>query len=346
VDAVATTRPAVAERLRERSLAVVGPETVARRLLDGVDREAADRLAREHLGDPLDAPAPRTLGERAGDVGPAVGLVVVLVALVAVVAAGVETDAPASASTPEATESEWVTAEPDGPTENETLAPGLTRTGVVDPAALAAAHEAALREAPYVVDLTYREQFRRERAFPRAGRYRTVEVASPTRYYQTTTGWGEPTVAPVPTTEREVYADGRRRFVRGPNGAVVELPLGPRENDPYAAQGAEYVRRFLDVEQTDVVDTRIEDSDLFYRVAVRGTDQEGVAAYSATALVTREGLVRELRVSYLQYDRDVAVSIHVRYETGDVAVDPPSWYPENASASTPAVDPWVGRYPD
>lgn len=345
VDAVATTRPAVADRLRDRGVPVVGPDAVARRLLYGADRETADRLAREHLDGPLDATPPRTLGARAREVGPVVGLVAVLVALVVV--AGTGGPAPATAdSTPAVNESEWVTAEPDGATTNETLAPGLTRAGVVDPAALAAAHEAALREGPYVVDLTYREQFRRERAFPRAGRYRTVEVAGATRYHETTTGWGDPTVAPIPTTEREVYADGARRFVRGPNGTVAELPLGPRGVDPHAVRGAEYVRRFLGIRQTDVVDTRVEDGEPVHRVAVRGTDREGVAAYSATALVTSEGLVRELRVSYLQYERDVGVSIYLRYDPGAGSVDPPSWYPENASTPNPTDDPRVGRYPD
>jgi hypothetical protein len=355
-DAVATTRPAVAERLRDRDVPVVGPDTVARRLLYGVDRASADRLARAHLGGPLDATPPRTLGERAGDVGPAVGLVAVLVALVAVVGAGTGVDRsgpeagsePAPGPTGEAgwNESGWVRAEADGPAASGTLAPGLTHEGVVDPAALAAAHEAALGEGPYRVDLTYREQFRRERAFPRAGRYRTVVVEGPTRYHETTTGWGDPAVAPVPVAEREVYADGERRFVRGPNGTVTEGPLATDEVDPHALRAGAYVRLFLDVEQTDVVDAQIEDGRVVYRVAVRGTDRPGIAAYSATALVTGDGLVRELRVSYLQYERDVAVSVHVRYEPGPTSVDPPSWYPANASASGPSGDQRLGRYPD
>jgi hypothetical protein len=312
-----------------------------------VDRAAADRLSRTHLGRPLDATPPRTLADRARDVGPAAGLVAVLLALVAVVGAGVGTGGSAPTTDPAQgwNESEWVTAESDGWQTNETLAPGLTRDGVVDPAALATAHEAALRQGPYRVDLTYREQFRRERAFPRAGRYRTVAVESPTRYYETTSGWGDPAVAPVPTTEREVYADGRRRFVRGPNGTVAKLPLGPGNVDPHAVRGAEYVRRFLDVRRTDVVDTRVEDGELVHRVAVRGTDAPGIAAYSATALVTSEGLVRELRVSYLQYEREVAVSLHLRYEAGGGSVEPPPWYPENASARTTG-DARVGYYPD
>jgi hypothetical protein len=348
VEAVATTRPAVAARLRDRGVSVVGPEAVVRRLLYGVDRETADRLARAHLGGPLDAPPPRTLGERAGDIGPAVGLVVVLVALVAVVGAGVGVDEP-DAKGPVATgwnESEWVTSEADGPTGNETLAPGLTNEGVVDPAALAAAHETALGQGSYRVDLTYREQFRRERALPRAGRYRTVVVESPTRYYETTTGWGDPSVAPVPVAEREVYADGERRFVRRSNGTVTEGPLASDRVDPHALRAAAYVRLFLDIEQTDVVDARVEDGEVVYRVAVRGTDRAGIAAYSATALVTGEGLVRELRVSYLQYERDVAVSVFVRYELGEESVDPPSWYPANASDSPPSGDQRLGRYPD
>ncbi len=347
VDAVATTRPAVADRLRERDVPVVGPDTVARRLLYGVDRATADRLSRTHLGRPLDATPAQTLTDRAREVGPVAGLVVVLVTLVAVVAGGVGVGGPAPATDParELPESEWVTVESGGWQSTETLAPGLTRDGVVDPEALAAAHEAALDGTPYRVDLTYREQLRRERAFPRAGRYRTVEVESPTRYYETTTGWGDPVVAPVPTTEREVYANGQRRFVRGPNGTVADLPLGPRDVDPHAVRGAEYVRRFLDVRQTDEVDTRVENGELVHRVAVRGTTAPDVASYSATALVTSEGLVRELRVSYLQSEREVAVSIHLRYEPGDGSVEAPAWYAGNATTRS-AGDQEVGYYPD
>lgn len=344
VDAVATTRPAVAERLRDRGLSAVGGETVARRLLYGVDRETADRLARTHLGGALDAPAPRTLGERAGSIAPAVGLVAVLVTLVAGV--GVDGLAPESGSGSESeatgaagwNESGWVTAEPDGVTRNETLAPGLTRAGVVNPAALAAAHGAALGQGDYRIDLTYRE-----RASLRAGRYRTVVVERPTRYRETTTGFGDTDVSPVPVAEREVYADGERRFVRGPNGTVTEGSLAMRGADPYAFRAVSYVRLFLDAEQTDVVETRVEGGSVVYRVAVRGIDWAGITAYSATALVTDDGLVRELRVSYLQSEQNATVSLSIRYETGEQSVDPPSWYPANASASG---DRRLGYYPD
>jgi hypothetical protein len=341
VDAVATTRPAVAARLRDRGVAVVGPDAVARRLLYGVARETGDRLARAHLDGPLGAPAPRSV-ERAGRAAPAVGLVVVVVAAAALVVAGVGA-AGSAASDPAVDEAGWVTAEPDGGGTNATLAPGLTRAGVVDPRALADAHEAALAGDAYAVRVTYREQFRRERSFPRAGRVRTVGVAGPTRYHETTRGWGDPAVAPVPTAEREVYADGPARFVRTPgeNGTVARTPLGATDGEVYAARGASYVRRFLDAERTDAVVTRVEDGEVRHRVAVRGTDRRGVAAYSATAVVTGEGLVRSLRVSYLSRDPEVAVSLRVRYDPGGGSVDRPPWVPGDAEDGSR-----IGRYPD
>jgi hypothetical protein len=341
VDAVATTRPDVAARLRDRGVAVVGPDAVARRLLYGVDRAVADDLARAHLDGPLDAPAPRSVGARVGRAAPAVGLLAVVVAAVALVGAG---GGAAGDPTPVVDGSDRVAAESDGGSANETLAPGLTRAGVVDPRALADAHRDALERGPYEVRLTYREQFRRERAFPRAGRYRTVEVVGPTRYHETTRGWGDPGVGPVPVATREVYADGTGRFVRSPgeNGTATRTPLGTLDGDIYASRGAGYVRRFLAVERTDVVETSVEDGQVRHRVAVRGTDRAGVAAYSATAVVTGEGLVRDLRVSYLHRDPEVAVSLRVRYDRGDGWLDRPSWVPANATADGPRV----GRYPD
>ncbi|ESS06953.1 MAG: hypothetical protein A07HB70_00734, partial [uncultured archaeon A07HB70] len=241
------------------------------------------------------------------------------------------------------------TADPTGTDRgagaNETLAPGVTESGVADADALADAHDAALGER-YEVDLDYREEYRRQRAFPRAGRYRTVAVAGSARYYERTRGWGDPAVAPIPTERRAVYGDGEYRYIRGPgeNATVADGLIWWPDTDSYASRSEMYIERFLDARQTDVVETRVEDGRALHRVAVRGSADADVAAYSATAVVTDEGLVRELQVSYLRSDEEVAVSLLIRYDPSAGAVERPSWVP--ADTTNGSTEQPVGRYPD
>jgi hypothetical protein len=345
VDSVAPTRPAVAARLRERGVAVVAPAAVARRLLYGLSRRRADALAREHLGGPLDAPAPRSVRERVGRTTPALGVLVVAVAVALVAVAGAGDGSGRGAAADVTTAAPPDTDEPEGSGANETLAPGVTASGVADTDTLADAHEAALGER-YEVDLDYREEYRRQRSFPRAGRYRTVAVAGPARYYERTRGWGDPAVAPIPTERRAVYGDGEYRYIRGPgeNATVADGLIWWPDTDSYASRSEMYIERFLDARQTDVVETRVEDGQALHRVAVRGSADADVAAYSATAVVTDEGLVRELQVSYLRSDEEVAVSLLVRYDPTAGAVERPSWVPAdttNGSTEQPG-----GRSPD
>jgi len=344
VDGVAPTRPAVAARLRDRGVAVVPPTAVARRLLYGLPRDRADALARAHLGAPLDAPAPRSLRERAERAAPALGLVAVVVAaaLVAVVGAGAGGDVERGAAADAATAAPPDADEPGIAGANEALAPGVTASGVVDADALADAHRTALGER-YEVSLTYREEYRRDRAFPRAGRYRTVAVAGPARYYERTRGWGDPAVAPIPTERRSVYGDGEYRYIRGPgeNATVTDGLIWWPDTDSYAGRSEMYIQRFLDASQTDVVETRVEDGEVVHRVGVRGNAAPDVAAYSATAVVTDEGLVRELQVSYLRSDEEVAVSLVVRYDPDGGPVERPSWATANESSERASA-----RYPD
>ncbi len=346
VDRVAPTRPGVAARLRERGVAVVPPTTVARRLLYGLPRDRADGLARDHLGAPLSASAPRSIRERAERAAPTLGLVAVVVAAALVAVVGTGTGAGSSsghgAAVGGATTDSAGADELGIASTNEALVPGVTESGVVDADALADAHRAALGER-YEVSLTYREEYRRDRAFPRASRDRTVTVAGPARYYERTRGWGDPAVAPVPTERRAVYGDGEYRYIRGPgeNATVTDGLIWWPDTDSYASRSEMYIERFLDASQTDVVETRVQDGALLHRVGVRGAPAADVAAYSATAIITDEGLVRELQVSYLHSDEGVAVSLVIRYDPGGGSVEQPSWATTDESSERASV-----RYPD
>jgi len=66
-DAVATTHPGAAARLRSRGVETIGPADLRRTLLYGIDRATADRLCRTHLGRPLDpGPPDDSPADRAG----------------------------------------------------------------------------------------------------------------------------------------------------------------------------------------------------------------------------------------------------------------------------------------
>jgi hypothetical protein len=87
-DAVVTTDPDVAALLADRGVAVVGPAALHQALLYDVDRAAANRIGREHLGRPFDVDPPPTVGERVRTVADRLAPVVLALAVLAAAGAG------------------------------------------------------------------------------------------------------------------------------------------------------------------------------------------------------------------------------------------------------------------
>jgi hypothetical protein len=191
-DRLLVPHPRVAATLDARGVPVVGPADLRRRLLYGVDRATADRIARARLGRPVAGLAAAGLvggvRSRAAPVVAALdglpverpgaalaGLFAVALVVAAVGTAAVPVPGSGSVDGPPAGESAGAAAPTvDARTESarprsgavpgtpaipatETVAPGVTGAGVTDPAALAAAHADALDGRAHGWRAVYRE---------------------------------------------------------------------------------------------------------------------------------------------------------------------------------------------
>jgi hypothetical protein len=189
-DRLLVPHPRVAAALDARGVSVVGPADLRRRLLYGVDRATADRIALARLGRPvagLAAAGPvgrvrapvvaaleRLPVERPG--AALAGLFAVALVVAAVGAAAVPVPGAGSGAADPAADGPAGAGEPtvDARTETarqrsgavpgtpaipatETVAPGVTGAGVTDPAALAAAHADALDGRAHGWQAVYRE---------------------------------------------------------------------------------------------------------------------------------------------------------------------------------------------
>ncbi len=193
-DRLLVPHPRVAAALDARGVPVVGPVDLRRRLLYGVDRATADRIARARLGRPTAGLAAAGLvGRTRSRAAPVVaaldglpverpgaalaGLFAVALVVAAVGAAAVPAPPPgAGPADGSAADGGAGAVDPtvDARTETarprsgavpgtpaipatETVAPGVTGAGVTDPAALAAAHADALDGRAHGWQAVYRE---------------------------------------------------------------------------------------------------------------------------------------------------------------------------------------------
>lgn len=216
------------------------------------------------------------------------------------------------------------------------LAPGLTAEGVADADVLAAAHREAVTDRSYV--------FRVRRGFgvPVNGTVPTnhstvARVESPRKYRV----WTHEEEIRLQTglTELDnytVYADGTDSAVRSrlpgqPPTVREQSAVTPAvEHRHVGVRATDAVRQFLSVENATVTPVTF-DGRRHYLVT--GGDYSGFAAgalddENVTALVSREGFVRSLGVSYSV--RRMGDPRSVRYtftyeRVGNTTVDPPEW---------------------
>jgi hypothetical protein len=318
---------------------VLGVADVRAALLYRVDRPAADRVARAHLGAPLAEVRP-PLRRRAASVArglatPAAALVAVaLLVLVAVAGVGVG-DEP----TPAANESATVGTEagpfggsPPGAPPRNVTAPGLGPEGVTDIDRLAAAHERA-RPASYEVwvdaerpasngdvvrrDVDVRVDGERYLAEVRVERGETV------------------------LSRDAVYGDGTDRYAASiRNGTVTTRTLpaeatGPAGVDP-AALGAAGVRDWLAANETRVVRAVRDEERTAYRVVGTGVPEVArgtVESYRVEAWVRADGFVVDLTVEYVVVGpRQPRRAFEWSYGDDAATVTRPNWVDGNASA--------------
>lgn len=235
------------------------------------------------------------------------------------------------------------------------LAPGIDRTGVYDPARLAAAHARRLANVSYTAE---RHVTRRRPGGTVVERIdRVVRVAADRSRYRYRV------VLRRPGGDRVVgrYADGERiyartvtpddttyRLVRAPDGG----PLAPREASFGRATGRRgLVRLFARLDFALAGRTR-RDGRTYYRLvteAAEGTaDRVPERGVRGTLLVGERGLVREYHLAYRTNHggRERVVTVDVRFHgIGTTAVGRPAWYDDarravgTAPTPTPVPDP-------
>lgn len=209
------------------------------------------------------------------------------------------------------------------------LPPGVTTEGVTDPGALADAHLNAIENHSYVM----RGRF----AYGNQTTAALLRVESPRRYYyRETTGYYGSNI-----TE---FADGEWRYGRYDRfQSRYSRDRATDATDRYGAMIAQYVEQYL-AGATDVAATTVDGQ---RRFVIRSTDQPWnrteIDDYGARAVVTPAGVVRSLRVSFVDQAGDDVVPMEYRitYERRDVTVERPEWvdqqWGDDGAAETPAV---------
>lgn len=228
-----------------------------------------------------------------------------------------------------------VPSEPPESGPGSTVAPGVWADGQIDAETLADAHRTAMRNRSFV--------WRTHRNFSatvanvtrQTTTRRLLVVENRTRYYRDVRSPADPWADPGFTRHSE-YSNGTARFIRRDALEWYEeryyrapvTPRGPALTNATAAP----IERYLDVE-TVTVTTIANDSGPRFRLVGRqpaGTWGDSIRNYTVRALVTPDGLVRSVAVSFT-FAESGSVE-RVRYEAsferlGDVTVSPPDWLP-------------------
>lgn len=265
-----------------------------------------------------------------------VGLVVL--AGCSIVADGGDPEGPAETLTP-------APVPTTGPTDTAApspLPPGVTTGGTISPSALATAHVREVTGRSYV-------WAERRRTLTATGDGNWTEARNRTRTVRLEAGdtyrwsrsrrvvWTGLTLGYQPALER--YADGERRYVREQD---VDGPLyraRPATNDSQilALVAANRIQSYLSLRNVSVSVGRI-DGQRRYWVESRGggvVDGEYAANLSVGAVVTPDGFVRRISVSYTTERRGTPTRIEYEFayqRVGNVTVSPPEWLPEARAA--------------
>lgn len=242
-----------------------------------------------------------------------------LALLVLVVAAGCNAPGAGGPSTP-------VTpaAVPDPPAE---YPPGLSPDGVDRPERVAQAHAEAIGNRSYEWTLSEVRYAARTVRVERTA----VRRAGPARYNGSVLRQVRRRSGVI-DRRTLVYADGEHRYSRTVEDGAVSYQRAPAERygdeGVYEDTAERLLARYLAVENATVTRTRRGGETLF-RLVGSGAERVGGESYEVVALVTSEGLVRELRVNYEPPDGPVlAVEVRWRYAgLGRTVVSVPDWYP-------------------
>lgn len=222
------------------------------------------------------------------------------------------------------------------------LPPGVTTGGTISPSALASAH---VRE---VIGQSYVWAERR-RTLTATGDGNWTEARNRTRTVRLEAGdtyrwsrsrrvvWTGLTLGYQPAIER--YADGDTRYVREEDvdGPLYRARPATNDSQVVALVAANRIQSYLSLRNVSVSVGRI-DGQRRYWVESRGggvVDGEYAANLSVGAVVTPDGFVRRLSVTYTTERRGTPTRIEYEFayrQVGNVTVSPPDWLPEARAA--------------
>ena len=204
--------------------------------------------------------------------------------------------------------------------------PGLSATGVTDPAAIAAAHAGAVAGRPRTVTLTV-EKYEDSR---RWGSYvERIAIRDADTFAVDVEARGDLDGVPPVASPVEVYADGGDSVVR-PVRNVTRVrdddPLPAHESaDDVTARIQRFLERAFGIESQAIVETTTGRNGTRHRVTAEYDPGFSGDDERVSATVAPDGTVRRLH-----YERDLPVSdgfvvVTLEYAFGNPAVERPAW---------------------
>jgi hypothetical protein len=328
-----------------------------KRASDTDDATGATKRASD-TGDDGDAGMPTARWIAAG-----LALVVVVGGLVGAVGPGLtsstdsEGDAVAGANGTATDESAVMTREgrPVAPIEHGVAAnedrtpPGVNSTTVTNAGRLADAHEAALSDRPYHLEITYREF---EGGELRGVATERAVVASRDRYRSRVHRLGTLEHDSSVVASGSMYADGWTGYVRTDEGVRERTEVRSRISSSADSVGftdrtERFVRWYLSVERSRITEVTDRSGTTNLRIVFAGDPWPESRNVTGWARVDETGLVHELHREYTPASAsNVRIEITIRIEPGSVTVQRPGWMTETTTngsherptPSLPALD--------
>lgn len=233
---------------------------------------------------------------------------------------------------------------------NASVVPGLSEDGIVDLSALAAAHARTLLGGSYTLWI---DTYRPPEGDPDGDRVQfdtDVAVAGDRFLVEENVGDGESR-----ERLRTVYDDGEDWYVANEtaNGTTYARARTPGQTPPSAPNpdnvALRLVADYLSTPETTVEghggnDVGAGGDGPTYRLVGRGTpptmDGDGIWNYTAVALVDRDGLVRDLTVTYTVISPEGSYRVRKEWTygyLGETTVAAPAWYVERFGANATAT---------
>lgn len=228
------------------------------------------------------------------------------------------------------------------------FAPGLSESGVTDPAALSSAHAKHLRNRSYAVvsNLTVRGLDGAVRA--RANTTKKI-AHDPLRLTSWSDASGEPRLVNFYQYDMAVWAseNGTWYAIQRPNGTTYRKVADELRPSFAARTSRDTLFVLFSALNTTLADTETRNATTLYRVNSTGVSDPDVLAsqlrvdsvrnVSLSALVGGQGLVREYHIEYTATlgNNTTRVERTVRFAAlGETTVERPQWYDEAKNATT------------